>query len=341
MNDKRDEDRLDALISQAVDLGKIEFDRQEWLDRLTAQSQRPKPAGAQVDHTKPNNPETIWRKIMESKVTRYSAAAVVALAAALVLWNPLGTSPNGVALAAVQEKVAQVNTMVLRGEKVFSCVAEPNLVFRFDVVKYFSRRYGHVEEGRMNGALMYRIALNLPEKQFLLLLPVWKKCLKRPCTEEQIRIMEKLAPTAVMDLLLETQYRKLGPAQINGIAAEGFEIQDIKPVQNILPKYLFDLQQGTGTVWVGTKELLPIRIEGDLLIGKSMMTLFTDLHLHEVANLESYNVELEEGLFGTDIPTGYTELKLSDLVPGMSTLTDLGVLPVGMSGHGSEEGTTK
>ncbi len=101
---------------------------------------------------------------MASKVTKYSAAAVVALAAALVLLNPFGTGKNGgVALAAVQEKVAQVNTMVLRGEKVFSPVAEPNLVFRFDVVKYFSRQYGHVEEGRTNGALVYRIVFNLPE----------------------------------------------------------------------------------------------------------------------------------------------------------------------------------
>ncbi len=342
MNDREDENWLDGIIHQAVDLGKVEFDRRKLLDRLAAQPQKPSLTGVQVDHTKPNNPGTIWRKIMESKVTRYSAAAVVALAAALVLWNPLGTSPHGVALAAVQEKVAQVDTMVLRGEKVFSPVAEPNLVFRFDVVKYFSRQHGHVEEGRRNGAVIYRFTLNLPEKQFLLLLPAWKKCLKRPCTDEQITIVGKLTPTGVMDLLLETQSRRLGPAQIDGIAAEGFEFQDIKSLQNILPKYLFDIQQGTGTVWIGTRELLPIRIEGDLLIGKSAMTLLTDVRLHEIANLESYNVELGEGLFGTDIPAGYTELKLGDLVPGKSTLTSLGVLPPASAPpDGSEKETTR
>lgn len=278
---------------------------------------------------------------MESRIMKYSAAAVIALAAAVVLMNPLGTSSHGVALAAVQEKVAQVDTMVLHGEKVFSPVAEPNLVFRFDVVKYVSRLYGHVEEGRMNGALVYRIAFNRPEKQFLLLLPVWKKCLKRPCTEEQIKIMEKMTPTGVMDLLCETQYRQLGPGQIDGTAVEGFEFQDIQPLKNILPKYLFDIQEGTGTVWVGTKELLPIRIEGDLLIGKSAMTLLTDVRLHEVANLESYNVELEPGMFGTEIPAGYTEVKLSDLVPGISTLANLGILPANVPDKGSEKGTAQ
>ena len=266
---------------------------------------------------------------MEHRITKYSAAAVVALAAALVLLNPLGTSPNGVALAAVREKVAQVDTMVLRGEKVFTCVAEPNFAFRFDSVMYFSRQYGTMEEGRTNGALVYRVIMNRPEKQILLLLPVWKKCLKRPWTEEQGKILEKVTPTGVMDLLLEAPHRKLGPAQIDGRAAEGFEIQDIQSLKDILPKYLIDMQQGTVTFWVGTQELLPIRLEGDLLIGKSAMTLFTDLRHHVVANLESYNVELEERLFRTEIPEGYTEFKLTDVIPGKLALAGLGILPVG------------
>jgi hypothetical protein len=271
----------------------------------------------------------VWRKIMESKVTRYSAAAVVALAAALVLMNPFGTSKHGgVALAAVQERVAQIDTMVLRGEKVVSCVAEPNLVFRFDVVQYFSRQYGTMEEGRMNGALAYRVVANLREKQFMVLLPLWKKCLRRPCTEEQIKILEKLSPTGMMDVLLQTEYRELGPTQINGIAAEGFEF-DVKPLQDIVPKYLIDIQEGTGTFWVGTDELLLIRVEGDLLIGKSPMTLFTDLRLHEIENLESYDVELDESLFSTAIPEGYTEFKLTDFIPRKLALAGLGIVPVG------------
>ncbi len=331
MSHKSDEDRLEALISQAVDLGKIQFDRDKWLDRLAARPQGPTLAGSGVDHLKPHNLGTIWRKIMESRIMKYSAVAVIALAAAVVLMNPLGTSSHGVALAAVQEKVAQVDTMVLRGEKVFTPVAEPNLVFRFDVTKYVSRQYGHVEEGRMSGALVYRMVFNLPEKQCLILFPVWKKCLRRPCTEEQIKILEKLTAAGVMDLLLEADYRKLGPAEIDGTAVEGFELLDIKPVQNILPKYLFDIQQGTGTVWVDTRELLPIRIEGDILIGKSLATLFVDLRLHEVSVLESYDVALDESLFSTGIPEGYTELSLSDVLPVKLALAGLGIVPAGSS----------
>lgn len=322
---KRDKDnsRLDPLLSQQIHHEPAEFDFRKWLQTHPEEARLLDRGFERAGRNEETDIQPIWRCIMVSRMTRYSVAAGIVLAATLVLLNPLGTSPGGVALAAVQEKVAQVNTMVLRGQKVFSLVAEPNLVFRIDVVKYFSRQYGHVEEGRMKGTLVYRMTLNQPEKQFLFLLPPWKKCWKRPFTEEQMQIIDRLAPARVMDLLLETESRRLGPAQIDGIAAEGFEFQDIKSIQNIVPKYLCDIQEGAGTVWVSTKELLPIRIEGDILIGKSMVTLFADLRLHEVAVLESHDVALEDGTFRTEIPEGYTEFKLSDALPTGLNLVNL------------------
>ncbi len=329
MKSDNDNSWLDPLLSQQVQHEPAEFDFARWSQEHPQEAYLLEHGFVDTHRSQRMSTYLIWRCIMEKRVVRYSAVAVVGLAA-LILLDFFGTAKNGgVALAAVQEKVAQVNTMVLRGEKVFSPVAEPNIVFRFDIVKYFSRPYGHVEEGRTNGALVYRIVFNLPEKQCLVLFPVWKKCLKYPCTEEQIKILEKLTAVGVTDLLLETYCRKLGPAQIDGVAAEGFEMQDVKPIQNILPKYLFDIQQGSGTVWVSTRELLPIRLEGDLLIGKSLATLFTDVRLHEVATLESHDVELEEGLFDTDIPEGCTEFKLTDVFPLKLSLVDLGILPAG------------
>jgi len=323
MTRDRDNSWLDSLLSRQIHREPAEFDFPKWLQAHPDEARRLERGFEAVKRNEEKDTHPIWRCIMTSKITKCSVAAVLVLAAAAVLLSPLGTSPGGVALAAVQEKVAQVSTMVLRGEKVFSAVAEPNLVLRFDVVKYFSRQYGYMEEGRMKGTLTYRMTWNLPEKQFLLLLPPWKKCLQRPFTEEQMQIMERLTPTRVIDLLLETESRRLGPAQIDGRAAEGFEFQDIQSIQNIVPKYLVDIQQGSGTVWVGTKELLPIRIEGDLLIGKSMMTVFTDMRLHEVAVLESHDGELPDSMFDLEIPEGYTEFQLSDLPSAGLALVDV------------------
>ena len=99
---------------------------------------------------------------MESKITRYSAAAVIALAAALVLLSPFGAPGNGgVVLADVQQKVAEVDTMIIRGQKRLLRPGEDGDLFEFDgvkaefdIVKYHSREYGFVEEGYADGKLI-------------------------------------------------------------------------------------------------------------------------------------------------------------------------------------------
>ena len=322
---RRDNDNswLDPLLSQQVHHEPAEFDFQRWSQRHPEEARLLEDGFETPGPSRKTATYPIWRCIMESRVTRYSAAAVIALAA-LVLLSIFWTSDQGVALAAVQEKVAQVNTMIVRGEKVFTCVADPNVVYRFDLVKYVSRQYGYTEEGRIGDALIYRITLNKPQRQCFILMSPWKKCLHFPCTDEQIAIMEKLSPTGAMDLLLQTDYKKLGTAIIDGIDVEGFQFEGVKPVQNILPKHLFDIQQGRGTVWIGTKELLPVRIEGDMLIGRSLTTLLMDWRLHEVNTLDSYDVELDPNLFNTEMPQGYTEFTFSDIIPIKLSIPGLG-----------------
>jgi outer membrane lipoprotein-sorting protein len=296
-------------------------------------------AGAALARATDNRPQalppgpTIWRMIMEKRITKYSVAAVIALAAALVLWNPLGTSSSGVALAQVQAKIAQVDTMILRGETTFTSVSDPNTTVKYENVKYLSRREGFVEDGFIKGTRIYRVVLHRRERQGVLLLDPWRKCVRFPCTEEQIKLMERLTPSGVVDLLLESNdYQRLGTANIDGTKAEGFKVQDLKPLENIVPKSLMDLQEGTATIWVGTEELLPIRMEADMRLGKTIATLFMDVNCHETAELEKYNVELDPGLFDLRTPEGYTEFNLMDLFPGMFGLTGLGILPVGAAG---------
>jgi outer membrane lipoprotein-sorting protein len=293
-------------------------------------------AGAALAKTTDNRPQalppgpTIWRMIMEKRIAKYSVAAVVALAAALVLWNPLGTSSSGVALAQVQAKIAQVDTMILRGETTFTSVTDPNTTVKYENVKYLSRPEGFVEDGFIKGTRIYRVVLNRREKQGVLLLDPWRKCVRFPCTEEQIKVVEKLTPSGVVDLLLESNdYRRLGTTTIDGTKAEGFEVHNLKPLGNIVPRCLMDLQEGTATIWVGTEELLPIRMEGDMLLGKTIATLFMDVRCHEIAVLDQYNVALDPGLFRTGTPEGYTEFNLKDFLPGTLGLAGLSVAPVG------------
>jgi len=323
---------LERLLARHIHHEPAKFDFQRWSEKHPEESQLLESGFKDSSQSQETRTYCVLRCIMESKVTRYSAA-VVALAMGLVLMNPFGASRHGgVLLADVQKRIAETDTMVLRGQKIFSCVADPNISFKFDVVKYMSRAYGHTEEGYLGDKPVYRITFNLQRKQTIIVLPIWKKCLIFPCTDEQTRIVERLSPTGLIDLFLQFDYKELGADNIDGIEVEGFELENLKPMENILPKFLFDIQQGKATVWVGVKELLPIRIEGDMLIGKSLMTAFTELRLHEFCILEKYNIQLDEKIFNTDIPEGYTETKLTDFIPLKAGLAGLGAgaVPIGL-----------
>ena len=283
---------------------------------------------------------------MESKVTRYSAAAVIVLAMALVLLSPFGTPGNGgVVLADVQQKVAGIETMILRGTKTFAYPGEPDRIFefdgikcQFDLVKYHSTRFGLVEEGYAEGNLFYRITFNIPQGQTLIAFPKYKKYLKFASTDAIAKMMEQVAtPNGILNLLFAGESRKLGRDKIDGVEVEAFEFQDTKPfgpLKELLPKAVFDIQSFKAKVWIGIKEQLPVRVEGDLAIGKSFMTVFHDLNLHEVNTFGQYNVELDENIFDVNPPEGYTEITLSDilrLVPieAKAGLVGLGIIPAG------------
>ena len=279
---------------------------------------------------------------MESKVTRYSAAAVIVLAMALVLLSPFGTPGNGgVVLAGVPQKVADAETMVIRGRKTYSHPGEDGDVFEFlgvkydfDLVKYFSKQHGLVEEGRVKDKLIYRVTFNRLKRQTLLVLPPWNKYVAFTSTDKQAQLLENLTPKGIVNLLVGSDYKELGRDNIDGVEVEGFEFQKADPFIGLVPKAVFDIQNLKGKIWIGIKEQLPVRVEADLVIGKSLMTVFNDLNLYEVNVLEKYNVELDEDIFNTNAPEGYTELGLSDLLPfipieAKAGLAGLGIVPAG------------
>jgi len=288
----------------------------------------------------------LWRFIMESKVTRYSAAAAVTLAVAFVLLGPFGTPGNdGVVLADVQKKVAGIETMVLRGTRTFTYPGEPDRIFefdgikyKFDIVKYHSTQYGVVEEGYAEGELIYRATLNIPEKQTLILFPKYKKYLKFASMDAIAKVMEQVStPNGILNLLFAGDCKELGRDKIDGVEVEAFEFQDtepFEPIKELLPKAIFDIQTFRAKVWIGIKEQLPVRVEGDLAIGKCLISLFHDLNLHEVDTFGEYNIELDEDIFDTNPPEGYTEVTLSDIlkvipVEAKAGLVGLGIAPAG------------
>ncbi len=346
MKNDNDNQWLDPILEQHIRREPKAFDFEKWTETHPDEARLLRSGFNDSSQSTKTKTFEIWRFIMESKVTRYSAAAVIILATTFVLFGPSWAPGNGnVVLADVQQKVAGVETMVIRGTKTFTRPGKDSEVFEFDgtkcvfdLLKYHSTRYGLVEEGYAEGQLFYRITLNIPEEQTLIVLPKYKKYLKFASMGALAKVMEYFTtPNGILNLLLEGDYTKLGRDKIDGIEVEAFEFQDTEPFElfkELLPKAVFNIQAFKAKVWVGIKEQLPVRIEGDLSIGKSIMTAFNDLNLHEVNTLREYNVEIDEAVFDTSPPEGYTELTLSDILQVIPTeakagLVGLGIIPAG------------
>jgi hypothetical protein len=333
MKKQKDERWLDEVISKAVDFGRVDFDKEKWRHRFILR----KSDEATSSNVTYKSHYNIWRIIMESRVTRYSAAAVILLAAAVLL-SPFGTPGNGgVVLADVQQKINGFETMIIRGTKTFTRPGEDGEIFEFngvkgefDLVKYSSKKYGLVEEGYVGDKLFYRITLNRPKRQTLLVLPLWKKYGTFTSTDKQIQLLENATPKGLINLMMKGEHKKLGRETIDGVEVEVFEFQDTEPFIGLIPKPIFDIQSLKGKIWIGIEEQLPVLIEGDFVIGKSFMSMFQELNLHEVNTLGEYNVELEEDIFGTEPPEGYTELTMSDILPLIPLEIKAGVTGLGL-----------
>ncbi len=334
---------LDPLLSKHVHREPAKFDFQKWAREHPNEAKLLRSGYADSSRNAKTTTQNLWRFIMENKITRYSAAAVIVLAMTLVLLSPFGTPGNGgVVLANVQQNVAGIETLIIRGTKTFTRPDEPESVlefggmkWEFDLVKYFSQQYGLVEEGYIGDKLMYRFTFNRPKRQTLLILPLNKKYGIFASTDKQMRLLENGTPKGIMNLLMEGDSRELGPDNIDGIEAEVFEFQDPVTFKEFAPKVIFDIQSLKGKVWIGIKEQLPVRIEGDFVVGKSFMTMFQELNLHEINTFGDYNIELDENIFDIAPPEGYTELTLSDilqLIPAEAKagIAGLGIIPVGL-----------
>jgi hypothetical protein len=326
MKHENDNQWLDPMLEKHIHRESAQFDFPKWAETHPNEARLLRDGYEDSNRSTKSKTYKIWRFIMESKITRYSAAAVIVLAMTLVLFSPFWTPGNsGIILADVQKKVAGIETMIIRGTKTFTYPGEPDRIFefdgikcKFDLVRYQSTQYGLVEEGYNEGKLFYRITFNIPEDQTLILFPKYKKYLKFASMDAFAKVMENFStPNGILDLLLAGDYKELGRDKIDGIEVEAFEFQDTEPLESIkelLPKAVFNIQAFKGKVWIGIKEQLPVRIEGDLVIGKSLTTMFNDLNLHEVNVLDKYNIELDEEIFDTNPPEDYTELTLSDIL---------------------------
>src|SRR4030042_247718 len=289
-------------------------------DTLEAQQIQKKKSAA----CRPN----LWRFIMESKITRYSAAAVVALAMALVLLDPFGTSDSGhIVWAQVVQNMDKVQMFVHKEQRFYYELGEDEPFLKTDVIKHACPKYGVVEEQyTTEGDLMHRAYLLGEARQIVGVVPKVKKYFKAPMTDTMAHMSDRLTPRGLVEYFMAIEHKNLGRSRIDGHEVEGFEAMETElwPIHDTF-RFLFPVRQITWRFWIDVESSLPVRAEYEIITDRGLFTEMKKLKVVCKAYAFEYHKEVQEELFDPNIPDDYTELNLTDLMPAKAGLVGLGV----------------
>jgi len=284
---------------------------------------------------------TIWRIIMESKVTRYSAPAVIMLAAALVLLSPFGTSRNGsIALADVADKVSRIPTIIIKEEYLFWEMDEDETFLeadpdKLDVIKYVSEQHGVVFDVFNEEGLLAQVYFLKESEEFIIVGPTLKKYMKIPMVGDLFdRIAATVTPRGLIEYFTSGHYAETGRAKLNNFDVEGFETTDPN-VLYPLPKPLrsfFPVNYIVGRIWIDVETSLPVGIEAEFNTNRGLFTGFNKLHGEWRSYDFQWSAELPEGIFEPNIPDDYTEFKVTDFIPAevKAGIVGMGMVPAGL-----------
>ena len=274
--------------------------------------------------TEPN----ISRTIM--KITKLAAAVV--FIAVIIGLHQFRSLINGTSIvwADVAERLEKVGSYKAQGRRVLTEVGQEEPFFQCDILRYFTPEHGSVEESYVDGELVMLAYCSISEMSALIVLPLDKVYWRFDLNEELLSLAEYMNPVntgGIMKLFGSERCTKLGSREIDGVATEGFEVKDVKIFSQV-PRFLLNPEDVNVRMWVNEETLLPMRIEGEGLVGKGLMTGFKDFTYEEVMYDIEYDVEIDENIFDPNIPDDYMLIDPANAAE-KAELAMLGIVPVG------------
>ena len=235
----------------------------------------------------------IRRTIMKSPITKLAAAAVIIIVVLIsIIHYDSGTS-------------------VAWGEVIKNVEASPGFIYQLRQT-YIQKEKGANEihiNARVYGSSEYGIRMDscdpncpvqtygsLKEKAMIGIDHSSRTYRRTPLPDDDLAELERLEPREAVRELLSAGYRKLGRKTIDGIEAEGIEID--RPSESRANS------QVVIQLWVAVDTGLPILIEVDT-VGKD-----GTLEVHTVQDNFQWNVELDASEFEPDIPEDYTLMEV-------------------------------
>jgi len=309
MKNKKDEKWLDEKLSSAIDFGKVRFDTEKWKEKYVLNES--------VAHSINKRRKNIWRYFMKHKITKYSAAAVVAFAFVLVLFNPFGGSKyGGVVLAEVAQKMENIKLFVCKEHTLNIDMENDKVTLETNGIKYLSP-YGVIDEQYdTDGELAYKFYVSREQMKIVGLFPQWVKgYLEIPLSDTLAPLIDRLTPYGLVEHIMETEHKNLGRSKIGNHEVEGFEAVDVGlwPIQDTF-NILCPVEQITWKLWIDVKSSLPVQIDYEIILGIGQFSGWKNLKMVCRAYDFEFYQEVPDGLFVPNIPEDYKPINIIEQI---------------------------
>jgi hypothetical protein len=282
-------DEIESVVKKMSFKAGPEMDKDLWAETSKAQKVFRKTILAPSQHN-------IGRTIMNSRITKLAAAAVIIVVLISLEWSG-GPDMATVAWGKVVENVEQIESFIFQHQISITSMPEGTTIQETETTTYVSSEYGLRQDAYMNGQVIGISYLPPAGTIVTQVMPSEKKYRRVSTSEEYMRKIHYQAnPKGMIEEFMSFEHTELGREIIDGVEAEGIEVND--------PNFLtFVFESAVGCLWVDVKTNLPVRTE---IVG---ITGDGSIETKIVACDFDWNAEPESSVFEPNIPDDYTLLE--------------------------------
>ena len=293
----RPADNIEKLISRLQVEPRAEMSKRNLADALTAHNKVIGPISSRP---------SVWSTIVKSRINKIAAAVIIIVIIGLHQFNS-SIKGTRVVWADVAKRLEKVSSYKAKADRALTEVGQKEPFFQCEILRYFSPEHGSVEESYEDGELVMLGYCSISEKAAIVVLSDLKMYFRFDLNEELMSLVEYVNPAntdGIMKLFGSDRCIRLGSREIDGVRTEGFEVKDVKIFSQV-PQYLLRPEDINIRIWVNNETLLPVRVEGEGLVHKCVMSGFKEFRYKEVMHSIEYDVEIDESIFDPNIPDDY------------------------------------
>ena len=248
-----------------------------------------------------------WRIVMNNKMTKLAAAAVIVIG--LFVGYEIFSGTGSVSWAQVRQQVAAVKAVIYKAK---ISGTERGQAFEMRIEGVMAEGLGTRMDAYMGNQMISQAFALADEISHITLFHAQKKYLQVELTEKN-RI-ENGDPKVMVEAFLQGQYEKLGRREINGVTVEGIESHEVSPTAGfpggggmmgaVEGKFSAEV---VARLWVDVETGWPVEVTLDITYedDKEQITV--------VVSDFQWEAQIDPDTFASVIPEGYELMYTVDL----------------------------